>query len=181
MWWPAAYGVGGAPCGKECGGISGTKAPGPAHIGNSATVATAGAVLSLRRTFAMALPKWTQPGFLGKIFRSGAHENFAIQRKANANVPLSLQVDEVQLRWEDNSWANLNVDEQPREAIPSATELGNYKKENEQLRIECEILMHMLTQAEIAKTKKEAELAARKQTITTLLERVDRMKAEGKL
>jgi hypothetical protein len=116
---------------------------------------------------------------LRKAFRAGTHENFALHRKANLNVPLPFQVQDANLRWGDGTWANLDIPDQLKAATPSAAELSTFVKENEQLRIECEILLHFLTLADLEKEKKAAFLAALKQRIATLLERVSQMFQEG--
>jgi hypothetical protein len=123
------------------------------------------------------LGSWTQPGFLGKVFKGGRHENFAINRKATANVPLALQVQDVNLRWEDTSWVNMNLPERVANASPTGTGLEHLSKENEQFRIECEILLHLLTQAELVKAKKQAKLADKKQRIRTLLGKIEARQA----
>jgi tRNA G37 N-methylase Trm5 len=126
----------------------------------------------------MKQQRWTQPGFLGKVFGGGRHENFAINRKATANVPLVLQAHEVNLKWEDASWVNMNLPERVPNASPTAADIARLTKENEQFRIECEILLHLLTKAKLVKAKKQAELAGRKQRIQTLLEKIEARKAE---
>jgi hypothetical protein len=119
------------------------------------------------------LPNWTKPGFVGKLFKAGAHENFAINRRANSNIPLDLRMQDASLRWEDTSWANLGLPSQPQNSNPSLNDITKFQRENQQLMVECELLLHLLTESEMAKAKKQLILADRKQQLATLLERVD--------
>ena len=116
---------------------------------------------------AKSVGKWTKPGFLNK-----KPVNFGINRKGYSNGPLTLNVQEANMRWEDGSWQNLNLDEPPKNAYPTIEEIKRIREENDKFRVECEILLHMLTQSELKKAKNKRALSDKKQKILVLLEQV---------
>jgi len=112
------------------------------------------------------IARWSKPGFLSKK----KPESFGIYHKADGNLPINLDVGDAKLRWEDGVWKNLNFDQQPTNANPSTSEIVELQKENAQLRVECEILLHMLTVSEMKKAKAQETLSDLKVRIANLVE-----------
>ena len=126
---------------------------------------------------AKTVGKWTKPGFVGKK----KPLNFGINKRGASNSPLSFNIHEVNLQWEDGSWANLNLGEvQPKNATPSAEEMRMKLEENERFKVECEILVNMLTTAEMKKARNKKILADKKSNLLELLEKVEKKRLDGK-
>ena len=112
---------------------------------------------------------WTKPGFLNK-----RPVKFGINIRGNANVPLSMNVQEANMLWDGGSWRNLNLDEPPKSAYPSAEDIRRTTEENEKFRVECEVLLNMLTSSEMKKAKNKKILSDKKQRIFVLLDRIQK-------
>jgi len=117
-----------------------------------------------------AVGRWTKPGFLARKKRV----DFGLTRQAYTKAPVTLEVQGVRLRWEDTAWMNMGLDEQPSNAHLSADRIHQVTEENEKLKVECEILLHMLTALEIKKAKNRRMLADKRQIILGLIERAER-------
>lgn len=122
------------------------------------------------------IARWSKPGFLSKK----KPEMFGISHRPDANVPINLQLGDAQLRWEDGCWKNLNFDTQPANANPTSQEIFEIQRENAQLRVECEILLHMLTVSEMKKTRAQETLSDLKIRISKLVELAESQQGEQK-
>lgn len=69
-------------------------------------------------------------------------------------------------------------DSQPKNANPSAEEIRKKLEENEKFKVECEILLNLLTKAEMKKTRNKKLLADKKIELLTLLEKVEKKRSE---
>ena len=78
------------------------------------------------------------------------------------------------LRWQDGSWTNLNLPEQPSNPNPTLQEISKMQRENAQLQVECEILLHMLTVSEMKKVKSQNRLTSLKNQIASILEQIEK-------
>jgi hypothetical protein len=67
----------------------------------------------------------------------------------------------------------MSLSRQPTNANPSLSELQRLRAENDKFRVECEILLQMLTEAEVKKVDLESELANRKHVLTEVLDQID--------
>lgn len=120
------------------------------------------------------LPRWTKPGFIGKIFGDPKPDQFGITRRAESNVPINIKIgDDVQIKWDGVSWVNGRITDPSKNSYPPPQDIQEMKTRNAQLQIECEILLNMLTKAEIKKAKLKRELADKKIVLQELIERVE--------
>lgn len=119
------------------------------------------------------LPRWTKPGFLGKFLKEPKPEQFGITRRAESNVPILLKVGDAEIKWEGSSWINGRVTEPSKNVYPPLQDIKEMKTKNAQLQVECEILLNMLTKAEIKKAKLKRELADKKIILQELIEKVE--------
>lgn len=120
-----------------------------------------------------SLAKWTKPGFLGKIIGDPKPEQFGITRKADSNIPISLKIGDLSIQWDGVSWVNGRISDPSKNAYPPPQDIKEMKIKNAQLQIECEILLNMLTKAEIKKAKLKRELEDKKIVLQELIERVE--------
>ena len=74
-----------------------------------------------------------------------------ISHAPDANVPISLKLGSAKLKWENGIWHNLNFSIQPPKEKLSQKEVHDLERENAQLQVQCEILLHMLTVSEMTK------------------------------
>ena len=96
-----------------------------------------------------------------------------INQRGDASSPINLNCGEVNLRWQDGRWINHNLDEQPNNPTPSLQDVALLQKENSQLQVECEILLHLLTISEMEKTKAKNKLQDLKSRISELLQKLE--------
>lgn len=122
------------------------------------------------------LPKWTKPGFMGKIF--GKPDQFSLSRKAESNIPISLNIGDTKIKWEDTMWVNGRITEPVRTANPTLKEIREMKIQNSKLQIECEILLNMLTAAELKKSKLQKELSEKQNIMLDLVQKVESQQQE---
>ena len=116
--------------------------------------------------------KWTKPGFFNRHF-GAKPDSFAISKRGDSNTPIEIKIGNVHLRWEDGNWINMNLGDISNNSNPPLQEISNLQKENAQLQVECEILLHMLTVTEMKKAKSQRQLADLKQRISSILERIE--------
>lgn len=117
--------------------------------------------------------RWTRPGFIDRNFGKPTPDTFMINRRADSNIPIEIKFGGVHLRWQDGQWTNLNLDEQPTNHNPTLSEISTLQKENAQLQVECEILLHMLTVSEMTKAKCMNQLNELKSKISTLVQKIE--------
>ena len=120
-----------------------------------------------------AIGRWTKPGFFDRNFGKPTPDVFATNRRANTNLPIEMKFGPVHLRWEDGHWINMNLDEHPAHPAPSITEISQLQRENSQLQVECEILLHMLTVSEMKKVKAQNKLQEIKGKISDILAKIE--------
>ena len=120
-----------------------------------------------------AIGRWTKPGFFDRNFGKPTPENFSTNHRADANIPIEIKFGPVHLRWQDGRWINLNLDEQPPNPTPSLQEISALQRENSQLQVECEILLHMLTVSEMKKVKAQNKLHEIKGKISNILTQIE--------
>jgi hypothetical protein len=117
--------------------------------------------------------RWSRPGFVSRVFGARKAETFAIDRKPNDNIPIPLVLGNGQLVWQDGRWNNCNLEVQPMNHHPAAQERAALQRENAELQIECEILLHMLTVSEMNKSRLQKKLDALRDKIAESLEEID--------
>lgn len=122
---------------------------------------------------APAVSRWTRPTLIERMSKSPKAQQFPINHRPDANVSIPLTVGNANLEWHDGAWVNQNIDEQPVNANPSTQEIAQLQKDNAQLQVECEILLHMLTVSEMKKVKAQNRLAELKQRIAELVEQIE--------
>jgi hypothetical protein len=105
-----------------------------------------------------AIARWSRPGFISRMIGSRKAENFQILRTADDNLAIPLTVGNGHLEWQNGRWENRNLDVQPTNDVLSRENLAALQRENAELQIECEILLHILTVSEITKSKAQREL-----------------------
>ena len=125
------------------------------------------------QTAMSAIGRWTKPGFFDRNFGKPTPEQFNLNRRADSNLPIEMKFGPVHMRWQDGHWVNMNIDEQPPHPAPSLTEISQLQKENAQLQVECEILLHMLTVSEMKKVKAQNKLNEIKGKISSILEKIE--------
>ncbi|KAK8888097.1 hypothetical protein M9Y10_039158 [Tritrichomonas musculus] len=123
------------------------------------------------------LQRWTKPGFFPR--KNPKAEQFGISRKAESNIPITLNVGDVQIKWEDPEWINGRITDRSKDANPSIQDIKEMKTRNAQLQVECEILLNMLTSAELRKARLKRELAEKKIVLQELIERVEAEREEN--
>lgn len=117
--------------------------------------------------------RWEEQNKISKFFHP-TKQNFGINRRADANTPIEINFGPVHLRWQDGSWTNLNLPEQPANPNPTLQEISKLQRENAQLQVECEILLHMLTVSEMKKVKSQNKLTSLKNQISAILEQIEK-------
>lgn len=117
-----------------------------------------------------AITKWSRPGFLERAIGNRKPERLVIDRLPSDNCPIDLNMGNVRMRWENNKWMNLNLNEQVVNTNPSEPQVTEIIRENAQLRVQCEVLLHMLTMSEMNKAKAQNKLVDLKQRIQETLE-----------
>ncbi|OHT08169.1 hypothetical protein TRFO_23374 [Tritrichomonas foetus] len=120
-----------------------------------------------------AINRWSRPGFIKGVFGKKADE-FAIARGPTDNNPITLNFGNANLIWEDGHWKNLNFNHQPQALNPSKAEIKKLQKENAELQVQCEILLHMLTVSEMSKIKAQTKLNDLKAEITRRVKTIER-------
>jgi hypothetical protein len=117
--------------------------------------------------------RWSRPGFVSRVFGARKAEDFAIDRKPNDDIPIPLQLGNGQLVWQDGRWNNCNFDVQPMCHSLAPQEQAAVERENAELQIECEILLHLLTVSEMNKSRLQKELDSLRENIAESLQEID--------
>jgi hypothetical protein len=120
-----------------------------------------------------AVARWSRPGFVTRVFGARKAENFAIDRKPNDNVAIPLTIGNGQLLWQDGRWNNCKLDVQPMSHNITRQERAALERENAELQVECEILLHMLTVSEMNKSRLQKKLDDLRERITESLQEID--------
>lgn len=105
-----------------------------------------------------AVARWSRPGFLSRVFGGAKAESFMISHAPDSNIPIALNVGNAKLKWENGIWHNLNFKIQPPKETLSQKEIRDLERENAQLQVQCEILLHMLTVSEMSKIQAQNTL-----------------------
>lgn len=113
-----------------------------------------------------AVARWSRPGFLSRVFGGVKTENFMISHAPDSNIPISLNVGNARLKWENGIWHNLNFKIQPPKDTLTQKEIRELERENAQLQVQCEILLHMLTVSEMSKVQAQSTLSDLKAKIS---------------
>lgn len=113
-----------------------------------------------------AVSRWSRPGFVSRL-TGKKPESFMISRTGDSNIPISLNVGSAHLQWENGKWNNLNFSIEPPKEKLSQKELKDMERENAQLQVQCEILLHMLTMSELSKADAQNTLKELKSQITS--------------
>jgi hypothetical protein len=117
--------------------------------------------------------RWSRPGFVSLLF-GRKPEEFRIDRGGNEDGVIRLGVGGVKMRWDCNGvWTNLNLDVQPVHNDLTPQQIRDLQRENAQLEVECEILLHMLTMSEMTKAEGRRALEELKEQIRNALEDCD--------
>jgi hypothetical protein len=106
-----------------------------------------------------AVPRWSRPGFISRVMGCKKAESFTILRTADDNLPVPLELGNGHLEWRQGRWENLNLDVQPQAIDSSRERIAALQRENAELQLECEVLLHLLTVSEITKTQAQKDLA----------------------
>jgi hypothetical protein len=117
--------------------------------------------------------RWSRPGFVTRVFGARKAENFAIDRKPSDDIPIPLSLGNGQLVWQEGRWNNCNLDVQPMSHSLAPQEQAAVERENAELQIECEILLHMLTVSEMNKSRLQRKLNDLRDRIGELLQEID--------
>ena len=104
-----------------------------------------------------AVSRWSRPGFVTKL-TGKKPESFMIARTADSNIPIALNIGSAHMQWENGKWHNLNFQVEPPKEKMSDKELKDLERENAQLQVQCEILLHMLTMSELNKAEAQKTL-----------------------
>ena len=119
-----------------------------------------------------AVAKWSRPGFIQGLFGKKP-ETFNIARGAIDNCEIVLNLGSANLKWEDGRWENLNFQHQPQNMNPSKAEIKKLQKENAELQVQCEILLHMLTVSEMSKVRAQNYLNDLKEQISQKIKQIE--------
>lgn len=115
-----------------------------------------------------AIQRWTRPNFIGRNFGQRKMEVLTIDQAVLANPQISLDVGPVELTWKENGWG----DELGHTDTTRATD-QQLQMENSRLRIETEVLLHMLTVSELQKDELRNQLNQMKEEIAALIQRFE--------
>lgn len=105
--------------------------------------------------------RWTRP-LVGK----GRMQDFGFTRRYDANGAVEARLGGLHLRWEHSRWTDLA---HPPGKTLGAAEVGRVQRENTQLQVECEVLLHLLAQREDEERARTRELQTLKSRIRELL------------
>lgn len=119
-----------------------------------------------------AVGRWSRPGFIQGLFGKKP-ETFKIARSAIDNREIDLNTGSANLKWENGHWHNSNFTEQPPNLHPSKAEIHRLQKENSEMQVQCEILLHMLTVSEMSKVRAQNRLNELKEQITQKLRQIE--------
>lgn len=100
--------------------------------------------------------RWTRPGVFGKNNRKPDY--FFFDNLPDPLSPISLNINDIHLKWNDGSWVNLGTDYQAACTEISERDIDRLTAENSELYAQIEILLDMNTNYELEKAKLREKL-----------------------
>ena len=104
------------------------------------------------------ISRWTRPGFCQRLFGSRKPDNFFFDRLSEPLSPLSLNINNIHLRWVDGYWENLGPDYDATRAELDEEAVRRVVQENREMYAQIEILLDMNTNYELKKASLKAKL-----------------------
>lgn len=96
-----------------------------------------------------------------------------INKRGDYQGPIEINCGDINLKWDDGTWINQNLDQQIQNPNPTNKEIKELQKENAQMQVECEILLHMLTVSEMEKVQCQNKLTELKAKIAKIVDEAE--------
>lgn len=95
--------------------------------------------------------KWTRPTFLERNFSERKKQRFNFNYDINNLAPIEINLGNCHFRWVDGFWFNLGTDYEAACVDMTEEKKEHYLKENDELKLQIEILLDINTNYEIKK------------------------------
>ena len=102
--------------------------------------------------------RWTRPGFFKKLAGHVKPDNFFFDKLPESLSPISLNIDNIHLRWVDGYWENLGTDYEAACTQLDEEGVRQMTQENREMYAQVEILLDMNTNYELKKASLKAKL-----------------------
>lgn len=111
--------------------------------------------------------RWTRPGILDKMGNKCRPDYFFFDKLPEPMSPVSLNINDIHLKWEDGFWSNLGTDYQAACTELSPQDIDRVVQENNDLAAKIEILLDMNTNYELEKARLREKLQNLEEQIRT--------------